>query len=538
MPPPPGPPPPPPSDFSYVVFFILVLVVHLMDVFTRMSGQSFGVRPQDWFIYFCYIVLIPFWAAYGPLRNLPERNKVIVVCTLLSVFLPFLNYLARPLASVSPLLTMILAGMMIWSPVWLLYLMYMGGGRWTQAIGGLYLLFWVLLIVFSNWQFINQQAGLIRVGGIIPGVPGLQVPGIQPGFTIADLFTKAVAGVTSFSGTAWKTAQKTIFGITDSIDQTIQLAAYGDLYTGKVEQQTKKELGVFLGGVQALQNSYAVGRPVGVFTTLRAETIEKPINISLRCSCCSGDSTDAIVCSAVDKGSCVISPKSEFTVTSHEQRQIDCKFPAGTLAKAGVQTITMTAQFTFPTLAYVRTYFMDSDRIQSLRAQGIDPLYNYGIRETDPQAVYTSGPVNIGMGVSESPQPLAIDVTDAQKDLTLSMTIANTWNGRIVRVTSLDLIVPEGFEITDVNSFDYDFKECAPETLGNGLSCPLPLSIFDVPKDNTARVVQLIPVRVHLRIPSSQYARVLGKDPLAVKFFKANFDYVYELTESTAVRMT
>jgi len=71
---------------------------------------------------------------------------------------------------------------------------------------------------------------------------------------------------------------------------------------------------------------------------------------------------------------------------------LKCRFTGGALKK-GTNSIKMKVEFNFETLGYLKTYFMDIERIRALRKENIDPLMEYGIEEKT-EAIQTNGPVS------------------------------------------------------------------------------------------------------------------------------------------------
>ena len=63
-----------------------------------------------------------------------------------------------------------------------------------------------------------------------------------------------------------------------------------------------------------------------------------------------------------------------------EDVPFECRFDRGAL-KQGTNNIRVKAQFNFETLGYLKTYFMDIERMRALRRENTDPLKQYGINE-------------------------------------------------------------------------------------------------------------------------------------------------------------
>lgn len=506
--------------------FIFAIMLHVFDVWLRLSAGAFGF----------FHPMMAFYVAYGAIAGftifnrggatvLPGLGKGLAI-TAVAYFVPLI---VRGLGTWGSTLGFtgrifadgVSAGILIFAPVWILYFFYVEGSVLTQRVGLAYLFLWTFIIVVSFWPAIRLASETTPV----------ILPGIQPGYTVAKL------AVDTWTGTkeAYQSIKKTLGGFGTEFQQQLELAAYGDVYTGKVEEGAEKRLGVFMDSLKSTQTSFLVGQPVTVFSRLQAETIEKPININFACTCCSGTGTPTHTCDETTQDDCIIKPKPTLNVESFDARDIDCQFPAG-FDTPGGKTIKLVSNFDFQTLSFLRTYLMDSDRVRAFRRDNINPLTQYGITDQNPVAEFTAGPINVGMGVSESPLPMQIDRTDQEKSVTLSMTIRNAWPGKLKKISKLDLIIPDGFELESVNAYNMrSLNPCVPDQFSDDTICTIPINqVINIPKDGVTSVVQL---RADLTVPKSEYGTVLGNEPLSVQFFKANIDYEYEIERSMIVNV-
>ncbi len=215
--------------------------------------------------------------------------------------------------------------------------------------------------------------------------------------------------------------------------------ATGSYFEGQVEENKDDEkLGIFIENIEASTPIILENEEVTFWARLRGKTLENNIEVEMGCNSSKSNENKESV-------------NEEFNIYSYEQKDIDCKFSG---LESGATKITFWANYNFETLAYNKAYFMDQDRIRALRKQGLDPLNEYDIRDTDPIAVYTNGPVHIGIGTTYS-QPIAIK-PNGERLAVLGVTLENKWEGKIKKVTNLEIQVPKSIELKDC---DYTFVE-------------------------------------------------------------------------------
>lgn len=306
-----------------------------------------------------------------------------------------------------------------------------------------------------------------------------------------------------------------------------QAIAVGDYYTGQVDANAQKTLGVYLEDIKQADVRFYEDLPVTMFTTLKAQTLDETINITVNCS------------SPYQKKAPKIFPDPpKFTVDVYEERDIDCAFDAGSL-RNGVVPIEFSASFSFKTMAYLKTYFMDQATLRSLRRENIDPLAQYGITDTNPVTIYTAGPVGIGMKV-EAP-PIGIDRESDQRVVTLGLTIENNWEGEVRSIEDLALIIPSGFELVDMGGMQIERIAC--NDLKEKVSGCTD-EIYNIYRITPPANERAIPVdgfktfRGHLRLSQASYEKVLGAAPVATHYFKATLRYTYSLIKKKTVEIT
>ncbi|GEM_PF-4501124 len=300
--------------------------------------------------------------------------------------------------------------------------------------------------------------------------------------------------------------------------------ATGDFYTGEVDKNTKKPLGVMIEKLEPSDPAYFEGEKVTVWATLKAVTLDEPISIIPKCWSDKGKMRD-------ETQGFILPPQIE--VDSYENDIFNCRFE---LLKSGSRRIRTAATFNFNTKAYQKTYFMDKDKIRSLRREQIDPLDFYKITDKKPVAVFTNGPVMIGMSVPEP--PVGLKQGDFAQPF-IGVTLSNNWQGRIESLTELRIELPKGFEIDASNpdSCSHSFKFA--ETDNDGYN----VYELDMEKERSSdpeaftNIEKFQSFRCLLKVRDEQIGEILGGTPISVKYFRASVKYVYSVEKELTLEI-
>src|SRR3989344_757678 len=238
------------------------------------------------------------------------------------------------------------------------------------------------------------------------------------------------------------------------IENRLDVATAG-LYRGNVEKNQYESLGVYFGNIRAADPRFYEYEPITVWGTIRSKTYSDAVIVNF--SCYRWNDNRKI---SADK----IIPDIRFPIFTLEEVDTECTFNPKTgeddRIKPGPNTVTLAASYNFGTDAYLKSYFIDRDRFRANTREDIDPLAQYGIKDKNPVAVFTNGPVEIGMGTG---QPLitvsdgytikpSIDITLRNREQIVDQdkNIITKWDGRIKNITELILLVPPGIEIPNL----------------------------------------------------------------------------------------
>ena len=214
--------------------------------------------------------------------------------------------------------------------------------------------------------------------------------------------------------------------------------------TGKVEENKFEPLGVYLEDVKSADPKYYEDENVIVWGTVKARTLDDPINIEVGCFVKKDDKKIR-----ADK----TDPNKKFSVFTLEEQDFACTFTKeynkkNGILKPGKNTIKAFADFNFETLAFLKVYFINRDRQRAMVRESLDPFEEFAIDDKNPIAVYTNGPAKIEMGTNN---PLISVSTDYIVEPSLDIKIGNRegWQGRINGLKELVLFLPEGVDIKD-----------------------------------------------------------------------------------------
>ncbi len=322
-------------------------------------------------------------------------------------------------------------------------------------------------------------------------------------------------------------------GTLQSYNESKQMLS-GDYYTGQVEQNQVKPLGVFLedmkGDTEFLQNE-----KIEIWSKLKVQSLQNdnspetdPININVSCFIKNG--------TGVING--IISPKSEFKVNSYEEEFLTCSFNNINLSP-GYYPVTFNASFNFETQSYLKTYYIDKDKKRTLMANNVNILSSYGISDTSPVAVYTNGPIKIGM--ETTPPPIGVPSINPEADFSsyIGITIDKNWGeGSLKSIKELWIELPEGLSFNDCPSFE-NLPQDKWDTKNGDKSYVMiskyQLNNSKISTDNKKGFTLPKSYKCSLKLKSRN--DLLGQTPIAIKYFKTRISYDYMITKTTNINI-
>jgi N-acetyl-anhydromuramyl-L-alanine amidase AmpD len=515
------------SAASINFLLLLAVTIHFIDArvfgFSRGPATS-GIMVISYTILFIYAYFIVF-------GNDTSKFLILSSLSIFSFFLPIIrDYVILPaFRFISPSASLISVNfIMIVAPLWVIYIMFKhsGDSKLIKLLSTAYVLGWFIFFMihiytnpaYTTIRLDNQELSLaeLRTKNIVDVKGTMKRFLWDPGKSLYHKFIKTIESAPEQVQKAWKA----------------QIAlATGDYYTGKVDQNANEQLGVYLEDIQMADPEVYEDESVTAWANLKARTLdkEKPVNVTI--SCWKDKKTES------NKGR--ISPQENFTIYTLEEEEVDCFFDKYKLGK-GSHSITFSAGFNFETMSYLKSYFMDKQRKRAMRREEIDIFDQFEIEDKDPIAVYTVGPVMIGMEIRED-LPVGIDRNEEEETFVLGITLKNNWEGKIEDVTTLTIITPEYVKLIKDEStknycLNYKFdEECNEEDV-----CKYKLN-------QDSERIGSVDTYVSLRCPiviekgeqtdKNNYDSFLGDTPLTIKYFKVTADYQYAFEQAITVNV-
>jgi energy-coupling factor transporter transmembrane protein EcfT len=331
--------------------------------------------------------------------------------------------------------------------------------------------------------------------------------GILTGFSKS--FLRLGEGFSNFNPLAnWKNFQ----------DKQVDMAT-GGYFVGEVEESKEDtNLGLQIERIESFGMDIYEGQEAVFWATLKGKTLgDKIINGIVDCNASEGN----------DKK---LSAPKPFSIYSYEMDQFECKFsslPGGKSVR-----INFWAEYDFQTLGYTKAYFIDQERLRTLRSLNKDPLIEAGINDRNPSAIYTDGPVRIGIGTSDY-QPIPVNENN-ERVFILGVTLQTktTWRGKISRINNLEIQIHKSM-IINPDECDHKFIEsnsnsCKQRCNGDE-SCETQCEEYNfyVLTDEEKERIKDIKDYRSFKCPVNAYTKydLIGDTPISTRFVRVIADY-------------
>src|SRR3989338_1115447 len=267
--------------------------------------------------------------------------------------------------------------------------------------------------------------------------------------------------------------KNTIFNVENFTKRRINEATGAEYYTGKVEENKNLPLGVYLINVKPTDTEFDYDEQyASVYGTIQTRTLDDPVTIKPECYAGSKEYTGSS-----DKLMFVpgyVKPSNHFTVYDLDEEDVDCNIPISAATQGlltmqqggGSYKVTMAAEFNYETIAYLKTYFIDEGRLQSMRRANLDPFVVFAIKDKQPTAVFTPGPVKLGVGSKKPPIGVSNGQSGAEDTgFRLGVTVDNNlgWKGKIKKINELVIYPPVGVSL-DLASCTHTFVQYTIES--------------------------------------------------------------------------
>ncbi len=532
------------NPFRFLVFLLVALVIHLYielgttNIFSleRIVGHVLAA-----------FLLCPLLLGIRLRERAEELFTVFVIALFLPVVLMWLSkalswagitIASTPLAYLTNLFLV---------PVWIYYAIFQNhvdplwrGHSLKNFLGTLIWLFWLVLILISLVQHLGSLEDKFTYD-----LPEEYKEQAKEQVKQLPLLLKQV-------GSVFTTKVGALF------EKPIRYAVGDDYYLGMVEKSKEEKIGVYLENLRAAAPQFFEDEPVSVWGILKARTLrpDKLIHVTTECVAVPVSPVPGLQNRIIGDANLADQTTLQHVaeVAHFEHVDLSCEFPPGLLGR-GSRRISFNTTFDFSTDSYVKAYFMDQERLRALIRQNVNPLAQQGITETIPVAIYTDGPIGIGMETSRTEHGALVPVTPDHA-FRFGITIENKWEGKIHSLRNVSFKLPVGMRVMP-DSCDFNVEEvpCSADqvlcVVPAGVSQPSMVygvsqsSRRDLSGTVLKRGLDVVNrlfasgerrfVSFTCRVGFDNIEAVLGNVPLATHYFKTAIEYKYVLDKSVTV---
>jgi len=520
-----------PADFKFFLFVLLALGVHVIDIIITQSPTVFLITTRIGI--YLGIYFFGLWV-FSSGANKQEVGRELLLYTFVAFGWPWLfnifSWLAAKLSFLA-FFSQMFATIAALVPVMLIYAarqQHVTSKYLHPLLKFLYVIIWVII----TYNIVTSL-----------GIPNTylaesMVLGPDVGETVNRNFDALITTIVALPGDAINFGRNIITGGETAVKRQLAIAT-GDYYTGQVDKSQTQPLGVYLENLQGASPTFFEDESVIVWASIRARTLdpENPID-EIKVSCVAYKDT-----ARPKYGDA--SPEETSTnffilegITETEEQDLVCEFEKG-IIRRGSRKVTFDAEFDFSTMSYLKNYFIDVERKRSLVREGIDVFDEYGITDKQPVAIYSPGPVMVGM---ETTEPMVGVRNNAKFRLGITIDSAPQWKGHIKKINNLIIKVPNSVSLALCDA-NIKSTKCEGDYAGECEDGRYK-RIYIVPQEQSKKgrrglsnVKPGVPFTINCNVNVDNAAGLLGNVPVSTQYFKTTVDYVYELEQDVIVQM-
>ncbi len=294
-----------------------------------------------------------------------------------------------------------------------------------------------------------------------------------------------------------------------------------EFYRGRVENNNNEPLGVYIDHLRLANSQVYEGDPITLWAYVEGKTfMEELVTVYPSCRIAGSSGMNAEPAKSID-------PK-EFDIGYQEQRIVNCEFEG---KEPGYYTLTFSSAFNFETWSYITYTFMKRDTFRKYAQEGENVAQKIGV-DQKPTAVYTSGPV--ALGLASIKQPALVSSDDSYLNQAFGVTLSNNWpQGEIYNVERIELLVPNPIKLENCDKSKPMVTE--DKRVIDGVEKPTGYRKYIFSKDVQARN-RFKSVTCRLTIDSEKdISQILGGESYSQKTFVARAVYQYSLEETKKV---
>jgi len=378
-----------------LIFLLMCIALHLYDVLPGLNG-SIRAFPDS--VLYLLILLTIFGILFFRI-HLDQEEAAIFIGISVAAYVVALPY--HYITGTSGIMRGLIRGIALF-PIWPAAIGFWlrgvsKGAGTSENLARLYTVIWVFIIIGA---FIAGSATTGDLGkGPFEGV----------GFGLKQFFANIRQGAVDLPG---------------AINRSIHMNL-GTYYEGEVEDNQNEPTGLTLENIRAADSKFFTHIPIVLWFDVKGQSFKSYMDVISWCK-----TQDGILG--------VIDPPEPIQIYFYEQQTIECRFEA--LPK-DFHTIQVGASFNFETWAYLKYTFMDRETLLSMYSQNKDV---HGDLEIDriPRAVYTNGPISIGMLSVDQPIGINAENINILPTFGISLTSRDA-KGSIERIDAVEVIIPK-----------------------------------------------------------------------------------------------
>ena len=489
------------ENWEINLFFIIVWIVHLIDCMMSFNG---GFR------WLAYLVALPFLGFFlvhrdpsaniGSLSALKHFGKSFAL-SIIALLIPILLSKGLSLAGAGRELNNLILVMFPFYPLWFIL---------VEPISPL--IKTIRSWTFGFWSIIGFMAlfAVAHAGNLqdIPMLQGEHQTNILGAMNSLINLVKNVTG-----GFIEKLGKLCFCGATSSFKKMMSYAAGEEYYEGE-EEQTKEDYGVFIEDLEPSSANIQEGDQINIWGFVRVQMAEEQDReVELECNSENKENPGTYI-----QGD--INPQ-KFLSIGNDYKDLSCRFDENAF-KEGYRKINFLVKYDFSTSSRIKMYFTDQERKDTMRREGIDILDEYGITDKNPIAIYTNGPIHLG--ISSPPMPIGLEETSSENGPTIGFTLEMKWEGKIKKINDLKLYLPKGLELNS-KSCDYEFSTPKEEDS---------FYVYQINKQiNPEGIGDYLTLKCRTKIKDKNL--LIGDVPVSTKYVKVFANYEFKHEESIGI---
>lgn len=372
---------------------------------------------------------------------------------------------------------------------------------WLVALSLIAYLIMILALLGNRVGLVIGLFYIVMLGLLFTGYLSMVLP-LNPSSPLAV----AVQGQEELWADMLGSAKENVGSLQEAASRQYKMAT-GEYEVGVQEQQNRR-LGVFLVDTRVLPQIVQKGRHelFSLIGTVKTESFASESELKGRVSCYDAANT-------LTQG--VVMTEAVFDITAGiNSYPVQCEFKVSDF-QAGARKVALEVLFDFTTDAVMRVGMVDSASFKG--------------EERAELAIYTPGPVSIGMSAGTA--PVVIFKNKPAAGPVLDMTIDRNvgWQGEVASIEYVTIVVPPGLKVKRIGTLDVSkYPNMCAMTALNEQECTIGKSELALLTDvQQGQQSMKMPLRLNALTEISDMNALLGKTGYSVTQFRASTKYTY-----------